>query len=472
MPVDTHKTDLLVIGGGPGGYAAAFRSADLGIPVTLVEADDRLGGTCLLRGCIPSKALLHVASLISESREAAACGLTFSEPEIDLDKMRKWKDGILTKFSRGLDVLCKRRRVTRVRGRAVFESSDRVRISGRDDVSQIDFVHAIVATGSRPAVPPVFDIDSPKILDSNKALEVENIPNRLLAVGGGIIGLELSTVYAQLGSQVTLVEITGGLLPGVDRDLVKPLQKRLEGIFDGIHLNTAVAALETNGNGISASFEGDYQGRSQTFDNILLSAGRLPNTENLGLENTRVGLSDPGFIVVDGHMRTADSRIFAVGDVVDGPGLAHKAAHQGKVAAEVIAGQPAGFDSIVPSVVYTDPEIAWCGLTETQAREQDLPVKIARYPWAASGRAATLGRTEGLTKLIVDPQTSRILGAGIVGPNAGELIAEAVLGVEMAAVAEDLAHTIHPHPSLSESLGIAAEIHLGTATDLYIPKKR
>ena len=472
MPEDTHKTDLLVIGGGPGGYAAAFRSADLGIPVTLVEADDRLGGTCLLRGCIPSKALLHVASLISESREAAACGLTFSEPEIDLEKMRNWKDGILAKLSRGLDALCRRRRVTRIRGRAVFESSDRVRISGGDDVTQIEFVHAIVATGARPAVPPVFDIDSPNILDSNKALELENIPNRMLAVGGGIIGLELSTVYAQLGSQVTLVEITGGLLPGVDRDLVKPLQKHLEGIFDGIHLNTAVAALEENRNGVSARFEGDYKGASQTYDKILLSAGRIPNTETLGLKNTRAGLSDAGFIVVDGHMRTADSRIFAVGDVVDGPGLAHKAAHQGKVAAEVIAGQPAAFDSIVPSVVYTDPEIAWCGLTETQAREQDRPVKIARYPWAASGRAATLGRTEGLTKLIFDPQTSRILGAGIVGPNAGELIAEAVLGVEMAAVAEDLAHTIHPHPSLSESLGIAAEIHLGTATDLYIPKKR
>ncbi len=472
MPENTHKTDLVVIGGGPGGYAAAFRSADLGIPVTLVEADDRLGGTCLLRGCIPSKALLHVASLISESREAAACGLTFSEPEIDLEKMRNWKDGILAKLSRGLDALCRRRRVTRIRGRAVFESSDRVRISGGDDVAQIDFVHAIVATGARPAVPPVFDIDSPNILDSNKALELENIPNRLLAVGGGIIGLELSTVYAQLGSQVTLVEITGGLLPGVDRDLVKPLQKHLEGIFDGIHVNTAVAALEENLNGVSARFEGDYKGAPQTYDKILLSAGRIPNTENLGLENTRAGLSDPGFIVVDGHMRTADSRIFAVGDVVDGPGLAHKAAHQGKVAAEVIAGQPAAFDSIVPSVVYTDPEIAWCGLTETQAREQDRPVKIARYPWAASGRAATLGRTEGLTKLIFDPQTSRILGTGIVGPNAGELIAEAVLGVEMAAVAEDLAHTIHPHPSLSESLGIAAEIHLGTATDLYIPKKR
>ena len=472
MPENSHKTDILVIGGGPGGYAAAFRSADLGIPVTLLEADDRLGGTCLLRGCIPSKALLHVASLISESREAAACGLTFSEPEIDLEKMRKWKDGILAKLSRGLDALCSRRRVTRIRGRAVFEASDRVRISGGDDVAQIDFVHAIVATGSRPAVPPVFDIDSPKILDSNKALELENIPNRLLAVGGGIIGLELSTVYAQLGSRVTLVEITAGLLPGVDRDLVKPLQKRLEGIFDDIHLNTAVTALEEHRDGVSASFEGEAQAGSQTFDNILLSAGRLPNTENLGLENTRAGLSDSGFIVVDGHMRTADSRIYAVGDVVDGPGLAHKAAHQGKVAAEVIAGQPAAFDSIVPSVVYTDPEIAWCGLTETQAREQDRPVKIARYPWAASGRAATLGRTEGLTKLIFDPETHRILGAGIVGPNAGELIAEAVLGVEMAAVAEDLAHTIHPHPSLSESLGIAAEVHMGTATDLYIPKKR
>ncbi len=472
MPEGTHKTDLLVIGGGPGGYAAAFRSADLGIPVTLVEADDRLGGTCLLRGCIPSKALLHVASLISESREAAACGLTFPEPEIDLDKMRKWKDRTVTKLSRGLDALCKRRRVTRVCGRAAFESSQRVRVSGGGDVSQIDFVHAIVATGSRPAVPPVFDIESPKILDSNKALELEYVPDRLLAVGGGIVGLELSTVYARLGSRVTLVEITGGLLPGVDRDLVKPLQKHLKGIFDGIHVNTAVTSLEDSDKGITASFDGEFEGGSQAFDNILLSAGRVPNTRDLGLENTRAGLSDAGFILVDEHMRTSDSRIFALGDVVDGPGLAHKAAHQGKVAAEVIAGQPAAFDSIVPSVVYTDPEIAWCGLTETEARAQDRPAKTARFPWAASGRAATLGRTEGLTKLVFDPETSRILGAGIVGPNAGELIAEAVLGVEMGAVAEDLAHTIHPHPSLSESLGIAAEIHLGTATDLYIPKKR
>lgn len=472
MPKGAHKTDLVVIGGGPGGYAAAFRSADLGIPVTLVEAEDRLGGTCLLRGCIPSKALLHVAGLISESREAAACGLTFSEPEIDLEKMRGWKDGILANLSRGLDALCRRRRVRRVRGRAAFESSQRIRVTGGDDVSQIDFVHAIVATGSRPAVPPVFNIDSPKVLDSDRALELEHVPDRLLAVGGGIVGLELSTVYARLGSRVTLVEITGGLLPGVDRDLVKPLQKYLEGVFDGIHVNTAVRSLEESGDGIAVSFEGDLEDDAQAFDNILLSAGRVPNTGDLGLENTRVGLTDAGFIVVDGHMRTADTRIFALGDVVDGPGLAHKAAHQGKVAAEVIAGQPAAFDSIVPSVVYTDPEIAWCGLTETDARAQERPVKTARFPWAASGRAATLGRTEGLTKLVFDPETSRILGAGIVGPNAGELIAEAVLGIEMGAVAEDLAHTIHPHPSLSESLGIAAEIHMGTATDLYIPKKR
>ena len=472
MPNGAHWTDLLVIGGGPGGYAAAFRGADLGIPVTLVEAEDRLGGTCLLRGCIPSKALLHVAGLISESREAAACGLTFSEPEIDLEKMRGWKDGILTNLSRGLDALCRRRRVRRVRGRAAFESSQRIRVTGGDDVSQIDFVHAVVATGSRPAVPPVFNIDSPKVLDSDRALELEHVPDRLLAVGGGIVGLELSTVYARLGSRVTLVEITGGLLPGVDRDLVRPLQKHLEGILDGIHVNTAVASLKEDENGITASFKGDFEAGPQTFDNVLLSAGRVPNTRDLGLENTRVGLSDAGFILVDEKMRTSDTRIFALGDVVDGPGLAHKAAHQGKVAAEVIAGQPAAFDGVVPSVVYTDPEIAWCGLTETDARAQGRPVKTARYPWAASGRAATLGRTEGLTKLVFDPESSRLLGAGIVGPNAGELIAEAVLGVEMGAVAEDLAHTIHPHPSLSESLGIAAEIHLGSATDLYVPRKR
>ncbi len=472
MSDTTHTTDLLVIGGGPGGYASAFRAADLGMQVTLVETDDRLGGTCLLRGCIPSKALLHAVALISEAREAKDWGLTFQNPEIDLDALRKWKDGITGRLSGGLSGLCKQRKVTLVRGRAVFETSQSVRVEGSDGPSRIEFNHAIIATGSRPSTLPVFDIGSPRVLDSTSALELEDIPKRILAVGGGIIGLELSTVYAELGSQVTVIEVTDGLLPGVDRDLVRPLQKRMEKIVAGIHLNTSVTAIKETQKSLSVTFEGEIEKKKQTFDKILLSVGRRPNSENIGLENIRVEVTDRGFITVDSQMRTKDERIFAIGDVVEGPGLAHKAAHEGKVAAEVLAGEPAAFDKIIPAVVYTDPEVAWCGLTETRAKQENQQIGVARFPWAASGRAATLGRTEGLTKLVVNPDTGRVLGVGIVGPNAGELIAEGVVAVEMAAVAQDLAESIHPHPSLSESIGIAAEIYLGTATDLYIPKKK
>ena len=471
MP-EIHTTDILVIGGGPGGYAAAFRAADLGKQVTLVEADARLGGTCLLHGCIPSKALLHVAALIAESRTAKRWGLTFDAPQIDLPAMRKWKDGIINRLTKGLSGLSKQRRVTHLQGRASFENSQTALLEGNDQVDRITFNHAVVATGSRPTVFPMFDLDSPRILDSTSALELANVPETLLVVGGGIIGLELGTVYAELGSQVTVVELLDSLLPGTDPDLVKPLATRLRRTFKGIHTGTRVAHLEEVNDGIEVLLEGKTGQQTRTFEAVLLSVGRRPNSENLGFENTQVEVNERGFIAVDTRMRTRDPHILAIGDVVPGPGLAHKAAHEGKIAAEVLAGEPAAFDGVIPSVVYTDPEVAWCGLTETEAKMQNRKVDVARFPWAASGRAVTLGRVDGLTKLVIDPYTNRVLGVGIVGPHAGDLIAEGVLAVEMAAVAEDLAHSIHPHPTLSESIGIAAEIHLGTATDIYMPKQK
>jgi dihydrolipoamide dehydrogenase len=467
----THKTQLLVIGGGPGGYAAAFRAADLGMSVTIVDDDDRLGGTCLIRGCIPSKALLHLAAVISETRESAPHGLKFGPPEIDLDAVRAFKDGVVDKLTGGLDGLARQRKVKHVKGRASFGSSQRAIISGNTEIDSIEYDYAIVATGSRPASIPMFEIDSDRVLDSTSALELKDIPESLLVVGGGYIGLELGLVYAELGSKVTVVEMTDGLLPGADRDLVAPLQKRLTGLFDNILLKTAVRKVESGKDGVTVTMDGDKGLVEQKFDKILVSIGRRPNSEGLGLDNTSVVLGERGFIEADDQQRTADSRIFAIGDVAGG-GLAHQAAHQGKVAAEVLAGEPATFDKVVPAVVFTNPEVAWVGLTETQAAAQKKRVEVAKFPWAASGRAMTIGRTDGLTKIIVEPITNRVLGVGIVGPGAGELIAEATLAVEMAAVITDIAETIHPHPTLSESVGIAAEIFEGTATDLYMPKRK
>ena len=473
MAEKTRKTDILIIGGGPGGYTAAFRAADLGKEVTLVENDERLGGACLLRGCIPSKALLHVAGLIAESREARAWGVTFQDPKIDLNALRKWKDRVVSLLTTGLNGLARKRNVTRVRGRAIFETPQRVRVEGHDDVSRIEFNHAILATGSRPATVPGLDVDSPRILDSTSALALEKIPKTLLVIGGGYIGLELGTVYAALGAKVTVVEMTDGLLPGADRDLVKPLRDRVGKAFDAIYLNTKVTGVKEIKTGISVSFEGSVEKSRRTFDRVLISVGRRPNSQDIGLEHTGVEIDRRGFVTVDAQQRTADERILAIGDVAGEPGLAHKAAHEGKIAAEVLAGEHAAFDSsAIPAVVFTDPEVAWCGLTEMQAQRDGRKIEVARFPWAASGRAATLGRRDGLTKLIVEPHTGRVLGVGIVGTGAGELISEGVLAVEMAAVAQDLALSIHPHPTLSESLGIAAEIHLGAATDLYIPKKK
>jgi len=467
----THKTQLLVIGGGPGGYAAAFRAADLGLNVTIVDDDERLGGTCLIRGCIPSKALLHLAAVISETREAEHHGLKFAPPEIDLDAVRAFKDGVIGKLTGGLAGLTKQRKVTHIQGRASFGSSQRVIVTGSTEFDSVEYDYAIVATGSRPASIPLFDIGSDRILNSTSALEIPDIPETLLVVGGGYIGLELGLVYAELGSKVTVVEMTEGLLPGADRDLVAPLEKRLSGIFENIHLKTAVRKVEAGDNNLTVTVDGADGLVEQTYDKLLLSIGRRPNSENLGLENTSVVVDERGFIEADNQQRTADSHIFAIGDVAGG-GLAHQAAHQAKVAAEVLAGHPSAFDKVVPAVVFTNPEVAWVGLTETEAAAQKKVVEVAKFPWAASGRAMTLGRTDGVTKLIVEPITNRILGVGIVGPGAGELIAEATLAVEMAAVATDLAETIHAHPTLSESVGIAAEIFEGTATDLYMPKRK
>lgn len=468
---ETHKTQLLVIGGGPGGYTAAFRAADLGLNVTLIEADAHLGGTCLLRGCIPSKALLHIAELIAKTREASAFGLAFGDPKIDLDALRSWKDNIVTRLSGGLSGLTRQRGVAHLTGRARFESSQRASVEGHADIGHVEFEYAIIATGSRPIVLPAFALDTPRILDSTTALDLADIPKSLLVVGGGIIGLELGSVYAALGSTVTVVEMTDALLPGADPDLVKPLESRLRQSFRGIYTQTRVTHIEEVNAGLEVHYEGNAPMTSDAYDRVLLCIGRRPNTDNIGLENTDVEPDDRGFIPVDSQMRTRDPRLFAIGDAVPGPGLAHKAAHEGKIAAEVLAGEPAAFDAVIPSVVYTDPEIAWAGLTEMDARAQNRKVDVARFPWAALGKAHAIDRIEGMTKLVIDPYTQRVLGMGIVGPHAGDLIAEGVLAIEMAAVAEDIAHAIHPHPSLSESIALAAEIHLGSATDVYMPKK-
>lgn len=468
---ETHKTQLLVIGGGPGGYTAAFRAADLGLTVTLVDADDHLGGTCLLRGCIPSKALLRVAELIAEAREAKTYGVSFGDPKVDLEALRRWKNGIITRLSGGLSGLARQRKVTHLTGRARFESSQSAAVEGHAAIDRVEFEYAIIATGSRPIVLPTFALDTPRILDSTTALDLADIPKSLLVVGGGIIGLELGSVYAALGSDVTVVEMTDALLPGTDPDLVKPLESRLRQSFRGIYTQTRVTQIEEVNAGLEVHYEGSAPMTSETYDRVLLCIGRRPNTDNIGLENTEVEPDERGFIPVDSQLRTRDPRLFAIGDAVPGPGLAHKAAHEGKIAAEVLAGEPVAFDAIIPAVVYTDPEIAWAGLTEMEARAQNRKVDVARFPWAASGKAHAIGRVEGQTKLVIDPYTQRVLGMGIVGPHAGDLIAEGVLAIEMAAVAEDIAHAIHPHPSLSESIALAAEIHLGSATDVYMPKK-
>ncbi len=461
------ETDVVVIGAGPGGYAAAFHAADAGLKTILVDRRERPGGVCLYVGCIPSKALLHVAKLLSDVKDARQFGIRFGDPEIDVGALREWKSKVVDKFTGGLSQLADLRGVEFVQGSATFEDSTTLRLED-NEVSRIKFKHAIVATGSRPLGIPGIDLDSDRVVNSTGALELEEIPGNLLVVGGGYIGLELGTVYASLGSKVTVVEMTDGLLPGVDRDLVRPLARRVENLFESIHLNTRVVALEEAKNGIDVTLEEKNGKTLLNFNKVLISIGRTPNSEGLGLENINVVIGERGFVQVDDQRRTSIDNIFAIGDVAGQPMLAHKATREGKVVAEVIAGQKTIFDNVaIPSVVFTDPEVAWCGLTESEARSQSREIKVSRFPWAASGRALTLGRGEGLTKAIFDPETTRLLGVGIVGSHAGELIAEGVLAIEMAAVAEDLASTIHAHPTLSETLGEAAEAFLGQATHIY-----
>jgi dihydrolipoamide dehydrogenase len=470
----TKKTRLLVIGAGPGGYAAAFLAADLGMEVTVVDPQANPGGVCLYRGCIPSKALLHVAKLIREAGAAAEWGVRFGSPEIDLDRLRSWKEGVVEKLTGGLGQLTKQRKIAHVRGRARFggPTSVEIELEGGERRS-LSFDHAIVATGSRPVALPGFPTESKRLLDSTSALELRDVPGKLLVVGGGYIGLELGSVYAALGSKVTVVEMMPSLLPGVDKDLVRPLAKRLGTELDSILLETKVAEVKEQKNGLKVRLEGkDVDKPERLFDKVLVSVGRRPNSEGLGLENTKVEIDEQGFIRVDGQLRTAEPTILAIGDVVGQPMLAHKASHEGRTAVEVIAGHKVAFEpQAIPAVVFTDPEVAWCGLTEDEAKQAGRKVAVARFPWAASGRATTLGRDDGVTKLILDPETERILGVGITGPGAGELIAEGALAIEMGALATDLKLTIHPHPTLSETMMEAAEVFFGQSTHVYRPRR-
>jgi len=450
-----REVDVAVIGGGPGGYSAAFRCAELGLETIVVDAGRRLGGACLFEGCIPSKALLHVAAVLSEVERAKEFGVDFGAPRVALEPLRTWKsERVVGKLARGLASVARGKSVEVVGGRAVFEDSRSLRVEG-DEPQKIRFRHAVVATGSAPSPLPGLEQPSGRVMDSTAALEIPDIPARLLVIGGGYIGLELGQVYAALGSEVTMVEMLDGLLPGADRDLVQPLARRCERMFKAIRLSTRVSGLRDTGSAIEAHLGDDG---AATFDRVLVAVGRRPQSGGLGLEATRARLGDRGFVEVDERGRTADPHIWAVGDVTGEPMLAHRAMRQGKVAAEAMAGRPAAFDNVaVPAVVFTDPEVAWCGLTEHGAAAAGRAVKIARFQWAASGRAATLGRSDGLTKLVVDPETGRVLGVGLVGPGAGELIAEGALAVETAMLAEDLALTIHAHPTLSETLMEAAE---------------
>jgi dihydrolipoamide dehydrogenase len=471
---DHSNMHIAIIGGGPGGYAAAFLAADLGLKVTLIDPELNPGGVCLYRGCIPSKALLHIAKLIDETRHAKNWGIDYSDPKIDLRRLRSWKEGVVKKLTGGLGVLSKQRKVEYIQGRAAFENSNTLRVSranGSED--SLTFDRIVIATGSRPAIVPSLKLETPRMMDSTSALDLNEVPGTLLVVGGGYIGLELGTVYAALGSKVSVVEMLPGLLPGADRDLVLPLHKRLEKIFDSILLNTTVAAVKEESGGISVTFDGaDVKEREKLFDKVLVSVGRKPNSEIPGLEKTQVKVGQRGFIQINKQLQTDDPAIYAIGDVVGEPMLAHKASHEGRTAVEAIAGHKVAFEpNAIPAVVFTDPEIAWCGLTETQAQKDNRKIKVAKFPWGASGRAMTIDRTEGMTKLLIDPQTERVLGVGIVGVGAGELIAEGVLAIEMGALAKDIALTIHPHPTLSETIMETAEVFFGTSTDVYRPKR-
>jgi len=471
-PVDI-ECDTLVLGAGPGGYTAAFRAADLGQKVVLVERDAVLGGVCLNVGCIPSKALLHAAKVITEAEEMAHFGVKMSKPEIDLDALRGWKDSVIKKLTGGLSGLAKARKVQVVTGKGGFSSANTLTVETKDGAKVIGFKNAIIAAGSSVAKIPGFPYDDQRLIDSTGALELRQIPKRMLVIGGGIIGLEMACVYDALGTKVTVVEFLDGLIPAADRDIVKPLQKRIEKRYEAVYLKTKVSKLEAKPEGLLATFEGENAPKEpQLYDMVLLAVGRRPNGKDIAAEKAGVTVNERGFIPVDKQQRTNVPNIFAIGDICGDPMLAHKATNEAKVAAEVIGGHKVAFDAMtIPSVAYTDPEIAWMGLTETEAKAKGIPFEKASFPWAASGRALAMGRDDGITKLLWDPTTKRIIGAGIVGVNAGELLAETVLAMEMGADLEDIALTVHAHPTLSETPMFAAEMGLGVITDLYVPKK-
>jgi dihydrolipoamide dehydrogenase len=469
------SAEVLVLGAGPGGYSAAFRAADLGKSVVLVDSSPILGGVCLNVGCIPSKALLHAARVIAETKEMAEHGLAFGEPAVDLDKLRDWKESVVRRLTNGLAGLAKQRKVKVVTGYGSFASPNHLEVTGGDDGSRtvVGFEQAIIACGSEPVTLPFIPHDDERVIDSTGALELGGVPERLLVVGGGIIGLEMATVYSELGAKVTIVELLDQLIPGADKDLVNPLFKRISKRYEAIYLTTKVTQVDAASEGLVVHFEGAKAPETATFDQVLVAVGRRPSGALIGADRAGVAVDERGFIGVDKQQRTNVPHIFAIGDVVGQPMLAHKATHEGHVAAEVAAGKPSYFDVRgIPSVAYTDPEVAWVGVTETEAKAAGVTYGKGTFPWAASGRSLSLGRDEGMTKLLFDETTHRLIGAGAVGPNAGELVAETALAVEMGADATDVALTVHPHPTLSETVGLAAEAFEGTITDLYLPRKR
>jgi dihydrolipoamide dehydrogenase len=469
--MDSIKTEIVVVGAGPGGYAAAFYAADLGMKVTLIEKDKNLGGVCLNRGCIPSKALLYATHQILNARESAHRGITFAEPKIELDKLRAWKESILAKLSGGVATLAKMRNVTVIHGRAYFEGSNKLRVETEAGQQFVEYNKAILAVGSMPAMPKAFDLGNPRVMTSTEALEVEDIPEKLLVVGGGYIGMELGTVYAGLGSQVTVVEALDAILAGADADLARPVVAHAKKMFKEIRLKSRVSKMSTVGKQIKVESEYNGEKLTELYDRVLVSVGRTPNSADLGLENTKAVLDEKGFVKVNSQQQTDDPAIYAIGDIAGGILLAHKAHKEARIAVENIHGEGTVFESAIPAVVFTDPELAWVGITEAEAKEKNIPYQVAKFPWTASGRALSFDRTDGVTKIIADPETDRVLGVGICGAGAGELIAEATLAIEMGATVEDIALTIHPHPTLSETLMEAADAFYGHATHTFTKKK-
>ena len=470
--MDPIKTEIVVVGAGPGGYAAAFYAADLGKKVILIEREKRLGGVCLNRGCIPSKALLHATHQITSAKESEHRGITFVPPTVDLSKLRSWKEGILAKLGGGIAQLAKMRGVQVIQGRAYFEGSQSLRVESESGQQFVNYDTAIIAVGSVPAMPKAFDLGNPRIMTSTEALELEDVPETLLVVGGGYIGMEMGTVYAALGSQVTVVEALDAILAGADPDLARPVVLAAKRAFKEIRLKTKVGKMSTVGKQIKVEMEFDGKKVEELYDRVLVSVGRAANSADLGLENTQVTLDEKGFIKVNPQQQTSDPHLYAIGDIAGGIMLAHKAHKEGRIAVEVINGQSSSFDNVViPAVVFTDPELAWCGLTEADAKARGIPHEVSKFPWAASGRALSFDRTDGVTKMIIDPESERVLGVGICGAGAGELIAEAVLALEMGATAEDIALTVHPHPTLSETLMECAEAFYGHATHTMAKKR-